>query len=125
VSKLGEKDSEYMSALDEYNLQLAKREELSPDRLLLRLNSACYVEQVLNGLLKTTSSTYGDILANFKMDRDQEIGALEGSLTEGMSVRSLFCPQFSMLVVLSEGRINVRTCLHCVRCSFRWSSVVL
>lgn len=64
--------------MEEYKRQLAKREELSIDNLLLRLNSVCHVSHALVRLVERTKEQYRHVLTRYSMDPEKELMALEG-----------------------------------------------
>ena len=117
MSKLEKQDPEYLLAMEEYKRQLAKREELSIENLLLRLNSVCHATHALVRLIDRTKGEYRQVLTRYMMDEEKELEALEGCTGPAAQVRAtvsltkhrLCGPRLStrrLLDPTSHGRIN-------------------
>lgn len=89
MAKLEKEDPEYMMAMQEYQQQLAKREELSMENLLLRLNSVCHVTHAMSRLMDRTKGEYVQLLSRFSMDKPKELAAMEGCADSAGEVRFL------------------------------------
>lgn len=88
MSKLEKQDPEYLLAMEEYKRQLAKREELSIENLLLRLNSVCHATHALVRLIDRTKGEYRQVLTRYMMDEEKELETLEGCTGPAEQVRS-------------------------------------
>lgn len=84
MSKLEAEDPEYMGAVREYHQQLSKREVLSLEHLLLRVNSAAHIRNSVTKTADKARFEYEQVLETYSMDKARELSALEGVL-EGTS----------------------------------------
>ncbi|NJR41600.1 MAG: hypothetical protein HC767_01955 [Akkermansiaceae bacterium] len=87
MSKLEAEDPEYMAAVREYNQQLSKREVLSLDHLLLRVNSAAHMRSAVSKITDKVRREYEHVLEEYSMDKAKELSALEGALEGAAEVR--------------------------------------
>jgi hypothetical protein len=91
MSKLEAEDPEYMAAVREYHQQLSRREVLSLEHLLLRVNSAAHLRNAVTKLADKARTEYEAVLETHKMDSAKELAALEGALEGTAEVRALPC----------------------------------
>lgn len=101
MNKLQKQDPAYLLAMEDYKRQLAKREELSIENLLLRLNSVSHLSHALVRLIDRTKGEYRHVLARYMMDEEKELGALEGCTGPASMVKSLSRPFLGACICLN------------------------
>lgn len=87
MSKLEAEDPEYMAAVREYHQQLSRREVLSLEHLLLRVNSTAHMRTAVTKIFDKARVEYEQVLDTYGMDKARELSALEGALENASEVR--------------------------------------
>lgn len=115
MSKLEAEDPDYMAAVREYHQQLSKREVLSLDHVLLRVNSTSHLRSAMVKVLDKACSEYTQVLENYNMDK-KELDALEGAMDESDQV----LPATSCLGY----QLAMLQCLYCIYCWLQLKPIV-
>ena len=75
-----------MAAVREYHQQLSKREVLSLEHLLLRVNSTAHIRAAVTKIFDKARAEYEQVLDTYSMDKATELSALEGALESSAEV---------------------------------------